>query len=287
MKAVSHTDPELDPYRDEVSEHVATYEVMGMSYWLFLEDSNPLAIYFTGREPVNLLLPMGTPVSMIQVLDYDVSSEVHAEIASRALRMGNEHGVEYVLSSGIPVEWNLLLDAFKQKGFEERARWLRMRCSLKDTIEVQETLKLETVGSDNLRGFIEWMGHCMTGSQGGQEDITLSNLLEVPDQLLGYWSTMQELYNVYRDDDLIGALNLTPDSDTNLNNVGVAPEQRGRGYGRRITIQALSRLRALGKENARLRVHAENIPAICLYESLGFEVEEETADLIVWRNGPE
>jgi ribosomal protein S18 acetylase RimI-like enzyme len=127
----------------------------------------------------------------------------------------------------------------------------------------------------------------MTGSQGGQEDVTLSNLLEVPDQLLDFWYTQQELYNVYREDALIGALNLTPGSDTNLNNVGVTPEQRGKGYGRQITLQALNRLRELDKEKVRLRVHAENMPAIGLYESLGFEVEEETTDLIVWRDGPE
>lgn len=287
MKAISHAAPELDPYRDEISKHVATYESMGMSYWLFVEESNPIAVYFTGHEPVNLLLPMGTPVSMIQVLNYDVSSKVLAEVASEALRMGVEHGVKYVLSPSTPATENLLMDAFTQKGFEEHARWYRMTYSLKDVIEVQDPLRFETIERDDLRGFIEWLGHCMTGSQGGQEDVTLSNLLEVPDQLLDFWYTQQELYNVYRDDDLIGALNLTPGSDTNLNNVGVTPEQRGKGYGRQITLQALNRLRELDKEKARLRVHAENKPAIGLYKSLGFEVEEETADLIVWWDGPE
>ncbi|MFW9943882.1 MAG: GNAT family N-acetyltransferase [Candidatus Sifarchaeia archaeon] len=286
MKVISHKDPELDTFRDGISEHVATYESMGLGYCLFVEESMPVAVYFTGNEPVNLLLPMGTPVSMIQVLNYDVSPEVHTEVVSEALRMGNEHGAKYVLSQGIPTEENSLLDVFKQKGFEVRRKWLRMKHSLKDIVQVQGGLKLETIEREDLRGFLEWLGYCMTGSEGEQEDITLANLLEVPDQLLDFWYTTQELYNVYREDDLIGALNLTPDSDTNLNNIGVAPEQRGKGYGREITIQALSRLRTLGKENVGLRVYAGNEPAIGLYESLGFETEEETVDLVMWRNGP-
>ncbi|MFX1604181.1 MAG: GNAT family N-acetyltransferase [Promethearchaeota archaeon] len=286
MKVISHKDPDLDPYRDEISEHVATYESMGLSYCLFVEETSPLAVYFTGHEPVNLLLPMGTPMSMIQVLDYSVSAEVHAEVVSEALRLGKKHGAKYVLSQDIPTEENSLLDVFKQKGFEVRRKWLRMKRSLKDIVEAQGVLKLETVEREDLRGFLEWLGYCMTGSEGEQEDITLANMLEVPDQLLDFWYTMQELYNVYRDDDLIGALNLTPGSDTNLNNVGVAPEKRGKGYGREITAKALSRLRTLGKENVGLRVYAGNEPAIGLYGSLGFKTETETADLIMWQNGP-
>ncbi len=287
MKTISHIDPDLDPYRDELSKYVATYESMGLSYWVFIEESSPLAVYFLGNEPVNLLMPMGTPMAMIQVLNYEMSPEALSEIATEALRMGRNHRVKYVLSPGIPAKENVIVDVFKREGFVEHARWYRMTYSLKDVDEVKNPLRFEAIERENLRDFIEWLGHCMTGSQGGQEDVTLSNLLEVPDQLLEIWSTQQELYNVFADDDLIGALNLTPDSDTNLNNIGVTPEQRGKGYGRQIALQALNRLRELDKEKARLRVHAENKPATGLYKSLGFKVEEEIADLIVWRNGPE
>jgi RimJ/RimL family protein N-acetyltransferase len=56
---------------------------------------------------------------------------------------------------------------------------------------------------------------------------------------------------------------------------------RGTGYGR-MTIQALRGLKELDVDRARLRVYAENQPAIGLYESLGFKVEKKTIDLILW-----
>jgi ribosomal protein S18 acetylase RimI-like enzyme len=59
-------------------------------------------------------------------------------------------------------------------------------------------------------------------------------------------------------------------------------DHRGKGYGRQITIQALKRLKELDVDKTRLRVYAENQPAIGLYESLGFKVKKKTIDLIFW-----
>jgi ribosomal protein S18 acetylase RimI-like enzyme len=282
LKVISHTNPEIASYRDEISDHVANYESMGMNYWLFIEESNPVAVYFIGNEPVNLIAPLGTPVSMIQILNYDIASNSLTEAASEAMRMCKKRGVKYFLAPSIPMERKEIIDAFRNLGFQQQARWYRMTHALQNLASGTELLRFAKIERENLREFIEWMSHCMTGSQGESEDVTLSNLAEVPDQLLDFWYSMQELYNVYRDSELLGIVNLTPASDTNFNNVGVTPEHRGKGYGRQITIQALTRLRELDIKEARLRVYAENQPAIGLYESLGFKVEKETIDLILW-----
>lgn len=52
--------------------------------------------------------------------------------------------------------------------------------------------------------------------------------------------------------------------------VGVAPEERGHGLGRALTIAGLRHLRALGLPQAMLYVDADNAAAIAVYARLGF-----------------
>lgn len=52
--------------------------------------------------------------------------------------------------------------------------------------------------------------------------------------------------------------------------VGVDPQERGSGLGRALTLTGLHHLRSLGLDQAMLYVDASNIPAISLYEGLGF-----------------
>jgi ribosomal protein S18 acetylase RimI-like enzyme len=282
LKVIAHTDSEIDSYRNQIADYVANYESMGMNYWLVVEETNPAAIAFSGYEPVNLIAPLGTLVSMIQILKYDISSDTLTEVVSEAAEMCKTQGVKYILAPSISMENEGPIEVVKNLGFQERTRWLIMTHNLAQLAGGNESLRFDGVDRGNLRDFIEWMSHCMIGSQGDSEDVTHQYLAEVPGQLLDFWYNMQELYSVYSNNELIGILNLTPNSDTNFTNVGVAPEHRGKGYGRQITIQALTRLKELDVDKARLRVFAENHPAIGLYESLGFKVEKKTIDLILW-----
>jgi predicted N-acetyltransferase YhbS len=65
--------------------------------------------------------------------------------------------------------------------------------------------------------------------------------------------------------------------------MGVAPEARRRGHGRRVMEAILERAARRGAGDVFLEVIAENLPAIRLYEQLGFE---HVRDLEVWTLGP-
>lgn len=54
--------------------------------------------------------------------------------------------------------------------------------------------------------------------------------------------------------------------------LAVDPAQRARGYGRRLVEEALRRLWQLGIEAVFLEVDEDNIPAVKLYQGLGFAV---------------
>lgn len=55
-----------------------------------------------------------------------------------------------------------------------------------------------------------------------------------------------------------------------IQNVGVVPHHRGKGLGRALVLQALHSFRQLGLQRAILEVTADNLPAVELYQSLGF-----------------
>lgn len=62
-----------------------------------------------------------------------------------------------------------------------------------------------------------------------------------------------------------------PDSGA-IQNVGIVPEHRGRGLGRALVQAALWGFHASGLTHISLEVTAANVPAVKLYQSLGFRV---------------
>ena len=58
--------------------------------------------------------------------------------------------------------------------------------------------------------------------------------------------------------------------------LGVAPDYRGKGIGKRLVLAGLARLKSKGLQVAELTVDSENKPACALYRSIGFEVQAST-----------
>jgi mycothiol synthase len=52
--------------------------------------------------------------------------------------------------------------------------------------------------------------------------------------------------------------------------VGIDPDRQGEGFGRRLTVAGLARLRERGVTDAHLYVEGDNLAAVSLYRSLGF-----------------
>ena len=61
--------------------------------------------------------------------------------------------------------------------------------------------------------------------------------------------------------------------DVDITNVQVARERRRQGIARALLEQAITEARAIGGQRFTLEVRASNVPAISLYESLGFTRE--------------
>ena len=59
-----------------------------------------------------------------------------------------------------------------------------------------------------------------------------------------------------------------------INSLVVSPSHRGRGLGRALLCDAIATLRRAGEDRVRLTVFADNAPAVALYRSVGFTVED-------------
>ncbi|MBM4452102.1 MAG: GNAT family N-acetyltransferase, partial [Chloroflexi bacterium] len=58
--------------------------------------------------------------------------------------------------------------------------------------------------------------------------------------------------------------------------LGVHPEHRGRGLGRKLLLAGMRQLKGKGLEVVEITVDSQNVAAVGLYRSLGFEVVEDT-----------
>lgn len=66
-----------------------------------------------------------------------------------------------------------------------------------------------------------------------------------------------------------------------IQNVGVVPQHRGLGLGRALLIQSLRGFRERGVRRVHLEVTAENLPAVALYQQLGFRHRRTSYKAIV------
>lgn len=76
----------------------------------------------------------------------------------------------------------------------------------------------------------------------------------------------------------------TGSEDAWLEDVFVRETARGEGFGRRLVEGAIARARARGCARIQLDANRENLPAISLYESLGFERSHNPAK---WGRAPD
>ncbi len=280
MRIISHEDSELKPFEETISGFTGLAKALGMSYWLFVEDKQPVGLLYTGKEPVQLLAPLGTPVARIQLYTLKLPAAVLENFLSEAHNLAMKNDVDLV-SATFPSKHENLATRLEEMGFEEVANSYRMVCPLTKSFEPTAELVFERVKRGELGEYLTHFIECLSGSPDTMVEIIMNNIRGMPDKFLDIWYNMQHLYWAYKDGKAIGILDLSLQNKF-ISNIGVAPKHRGKGYGRQIMLFALQTLTKEGGEQAGLRVHKDNKVAISLYESLGFKIAEQNQTFI-WR----
>jgi len=280
MKVYSHTDPDVKLILEKISKYAQQAEAMKLPYWIFVQDSDPIGIVVIGKEPINLLAPPGTPVAFVNLIDAKRPKEDIEAFVCEALRLATEKNVGYALAT-FPFNESVAISQFEKLDFKEFDDCYRMICQLDKTFEPSSGLQFVQVKKEEMRKFITLAEKFLEGSP----DVTLTEALkhfpELPDEFLTVYNSLEEFYFVTKDQQIVGILNIKT-SEGRISNIGVDPQQRGKGYGRQIMLFGLEQLKKNGCRQAFLRVHVENKPAIHLYESLGF-TKAERYRRIIWR----
>jgi ribosomal protein S18 acetylase RimI-like enzyme len=280
LKEYSHDDPDLQEYAETLEPYVGGYNARKIPYQVFVHKQEVVGFVVVSVEPVRMLEPIGTPMSIVLVIDYSQPVQILKDIADNALRIAKERKLYYSFID-IPEEHHELVDYFLSIGYTEIAHSLRMSCPLADYVHGEYSLRFVKAKREEVHDFIESIKKSMSGSKDTMINIVLDNIADLPQQFLDHWYNSTSLYNVYDGKTLVGILELSPQV-LNISNIGIAPEHRRKGYGKQIMHYAFSKLKEEGYEFARLRVHADNENAIHLYESFGMK-KEKSYKALIWR----
>lgn len=280
LQKIAHDDPEMEPFQERVEKVAGIAKQLGFAYWLFVKDTHPVGFVMVGKEPLQLLAPLGTPLASFRILDYKQPPELLAEFVSAAMEIALDHDVDYAALS-VPDDETQLIEQWQKAGFRVMEHRLDMVRSLETPIEPIEELRFEQVPREALMKFLKMMKHAMEGSPDVLLNLALDVLLEISDEFLDIWYKQALMYFAYKDSDLVGFLDLAPKQGV-VNNIGVDPQHRRKGYGRQILFFGLTKLKELDHKKARLVVAANNKNALELYKHLNFQIEEQRC-ILMWR----
>ena len=284
IRTIAHNDPEILSYKERISNYVKQAEAQGMKYWLILRDSNPLCVVILGVEPVSLIAPIGTPLSHVKIIEPIESKESLHAAAFKAIQLSIENKAEYSYV-WLSTKNESLVSEFIRAGYMEMGDTYEMDRSLNSFNNPPIGLQFVKVERNDLNRFLDYMKIHMSGSPDMVLEMILGNIKEMPDNFLDMWYSMEQLFWVYKNEEMVGMLDLNVNGGT-ISNIGVALEHRNQGYGRQIMFYGLDKLKNSGCNKAHLRVHVENKAAVHLYKSLGFIEKDRIKHLIWWVNKP-
>jgi ribosomal protein S18 acetylase RimI-like enzyme len=280
LKKYDHNDSELERFSEKLETYVGGYNARKVPYWVFMEDEELVGVVVVGNEPLRMIEPVGTLASIAFYANLKFPAEILNELITQALTLAKQEEAAYSFID-LPSDQTDLIDYAVSVGYNAIEQSYRMKRDLDRTFEYDGDLRFRSVKRSELDDFFDTMKEFMSGSPDRMLNIVLGNLQNVPEAFLDHWFEQESLYYAFDGNELVGFLDLSPQY-LNIANIGVAPNHRGKGYGKQMMQYALMTLREMGKEHAALRVHSKNVHAISLYESAGLRKDQERTALL-WR----
>lgn len=279
MKVYSHTDLEAKSILERIKNEVKI-DQLNPPYWVFAQNSDPIGILGTAEEPGPLLAPPGTPYAYVTWMNTQQPEENIESLIVQTLEVGSQKNIEYATAS-FPFNEEKVITQFKNAGFRELRDSYRMTKQLDKPLKLPEILQFEQVKRAEMGQFLKFLKRFFQDSPDTYLAEALEHILELPAEFLDKVYVKEKYYFAVRDGQKVGVLNFST-TRGRVSNMGVDPSKRRKGYGRAILLFILEQLRRSGCKQANIKVHAQNTPAIHLYESLGF-VKEERDVTLIWR----
>lgn len=276
MEIYSHTDPRVERFSSKVSEYTSLARNMSWPFWVFVENSNPIGVVIVGREPLRLFAPVGTTMAIVELIDTKYSKNLE-RFVSEMLKLVVENGVEYVTTVLLSEKADAIR-SFIKFNFKVLADSYIMTHELEES-NFQTNLQFIRAKRKEMRKWGKLASRFLAGSPDSILTLGLRHILDLPENFVDLVYNLEEFYFVNKNAQTIGVVQLNSKRGT-VGNVGVDSSERGQGHGRQIVRFGLQKLKKAGCDQARLRVHVKNEPAVHLYKSLGFTTKERCKTLI-------
>ncbi len=197
--------------------------------------------------------------------DYDVV-QIYKSIISRAKRILPLTcvGIEITLHNSQKAVASFL----QEEGFNAYYELYEMECNL-DTYHIVEDHKMTLLTEKDYEG-------CFKAICESFKDNPEMAIPEYQDWVDSR-AAENNIWLYIKDNQIKGFVNLIFHSNTaigDISSVGVLPEQRGKGIGKKLLTFALGNLKQQGAQTCLLTVSAKNKQALSLYQALGFELKE-------------
>jgi ribosomal protein S18 acetylase RimI-like enzyme len=278
LRISSHDDADAKSLLPQISKYTEMAEMMKLPFWIFTEDSNPIGVLTVGKEPLQLLAPIGTQFALVDLTCKDQPRSILKDFASQALKLALQKKAEYVAIE-LALEEKDAVDSFLEADFKVLADSFIMTLQLDTKFDSSGGLRYAMAQKEEFPKWIELARKFLSGSADVVMERILRHLSEMPRNLLEMYYLSEKFYVANENEHEIGILNFSPRAGR-ISNIGVDPARRKQGHGRQIMLFGLNQLKDADCKHARLRVHVDNKPALMLYKSLGFEVAERRRFLI-------
>lgn len=270
IRMISSNDPEIKHFLSNYMRHQLALDEKFLPYWLCVKQSTPIGLVLLGVEPEHLLAPPET--KFLQIMAYSpIEPKSIRILVQESKKVGKQEKIGYIIIDLFVNEGSAVEHVIKE-GFKMFDNAYGMHLSLNEMSEQfrENELRFEEPRVSDWPKFVDCVRYFLQGSPDPRIQMNLKFLPMVSPEFWFYSFQQGYHFFVRRDDEIIGVLSFNSDQGL-ITNVAVAPTHRDKGYGRRIIGFALWELRRAQCQTATLRVHKDNVAALHLYETFGFQ----------------
>jgi ribosomal protein S18 acetylase RimI-like enzyme len=281
VKCHQKGDPSFKSLRKKVIERAEELEKQEKEYWI-IGNVSPILITSSLIEPSYMLEPAGTRLGRLFLAHDDLAEDRIHRAISTVKELASKVDMRYIVYHSDSGKDNSCLAVLYEEGFEIVDRYLLMRAELNEKYPEDTRLEFVLANSEEKRKILLHLQYkYYQGSEDERAVRIMEHMMGVPSETLDRWYDMKASYLVMNGNHTIGIVAVSVDGQT-LNSIAVAPDHRGKGFGREMANYALNRMIELGCRECGLRVHQDNKEAVNLYKSLGFEIQQKGIMAALW-----
>ncbi len=272
MKTLRNEDPDAARYLKSIPRYVETLTRNEVSFFIIADDAWVRAIVSIHTEPYRFFSPSGTKLGRLVILNPELS--FLDDVLEHAINLVKSEGLSYLLYSNsmIPDELRQKLEEFE---FNEEDHSFSMYVDIDKPPEIPRGIIFRPITPSERSDFLHIQEKFFRGSGDSTTEIIQNNLKTLSDDELDSMFNEDTSFLAYQDDQIVGIVVISIDQGL-LMSIAVSPELRGKKISKKLLAFALIRLKETGWGKAYLRVHVDNAPAIMLYKSFGFVMENES-----------